>query len=325
MDGRNFCFQEQDIPKLAKSLRVSTVRLTDAFLQLCTESYPGEKGTLFQLSPSSQDFSHILKYMSNSCEGSTERNKILDQDQVSEVPKSSVKRIYSTTIDKWINFWYSKGLRRHRNKTSEVYKKDAKSLRSLIRGTYFKDIYEYKEYADTNFDFDDWKRAVTNFARVVKDPGIRPFNKATIKNQSISGFLYNPYIKSGCGSLIRSHFIFYLNENPIEVMPNDPYDKITDSIIELYKRHLGNGYKPNNAHKRLFIEASFKIANFFKVNARHIAYCDTDFRSDWKKAELVMKCLMDSNERILPHYVASNALYEDKLPEYLRKMGIWLN
>jgi len=310
MGDRVFCIQENNIPKLAKKCRISTIRITDYLKDCSTQIY--ESGSIGPIeknlvSHPMQNFKCIINTLTKPTQNMPQNSSILSPN-----PKDFIK------------FWDRLGLRKHRGTGTKVYKEDEEAITSLIKGEFFNTKgREYSDYWDHKFTLDDWRISTSRLALAATDKKYHPENKTYLKKLPLNQFLYDDFNRSG-NDVFNSRFIYHLTNEPIPKNLFDPYKTLTDSLIEEYKKHKPQ-WNPTTAEKKIIMAASVKCHHFFSDNLRHISPYEHEIQYPYKRAQIVLDAITHKSNGIQPHYLLSDTLYTITLPQHLERIGIWLN
>lgn len=316
--GETFLIPKERIPELAKVLRISTGKLTDILSQTGGQVLVQQKAKP-QLVRRLRINNHIPSQSCNPDDSLSLRERV-------SIPRVSRKVVATSSVNQeipnvqwYIDCWIKHGCPKLRE-GSKSQRESVDALGKLIAGTFFNRLSEFQDYAHHPFTSDDWLTSVSRFSLSRNNIEYRPVKKTTIKGYNIAAFIFNPL-----GRLSKSLFLHFLENEPEFFTPKDKYPKITSSLIKLYSKYCVNGYSPSRVDMVNLIAGAKRTHNFFKINKRHIAYLDLDFRTPWQKAEIVMKTLewLAKGNHIPPHFFNTDGLYDQDLPRYLDKIGVW--
>lgn len=226
------------------------------------------------------------------------------------------------TIEIYLAYWYASDLRKHKGRNTNTFITDVLSLKRLRRGTFFDDKgFNFQRHLGKRFELDSWEKAVDNFALAVNDANYYPKDKTKVKRCGITEFLYNRWTK-------LSIFLQYLENpaNPILTIEDD-YPFLTQSMMDIYAEYKGiQSYRPDSYDEKKFILGAKRAVEFFENNDRKIAYCDTEYKHPYSKAEAVWKAIQRSvngSITITPGFFCSDLTFSSRLPEYLDHIGVW--
>jgi len=96
-------------------------------------------------------------------------------------------------------------------------------------------------------------------------------------------------------------------------------------LIEEFKKHKSNGWKPNKGEIDIFITSSAKVFRWFKDNDRHISPYEHELRMVYMQAKLVVDAVAGNSDKIEPHWLLADSLYSNKLRQHLERLGVWYN
>ena len=246
-------------------------------------------------------------------QGIKDQAKAKAKDKILVIPKS---------IAPYIHVWnHFPGTKNILSPNSKFLAASVKSLRKIIRGSFFNNLAGFEKYADRAFSLEEWTLSLSRFNEAIINPNVFPPDKRTYKNMSLSSFLYHTYNR-------KSRFIMYLegNPRPVPSIITDDNPTLTSTIVNLYARLILNaeGYAPSPTEMNKFVEASRKLVHFIGDNQDKIAEGFLAHNTSFKWAEWLIQSIISENPNIpiIPGFLCSDTTFTRRLPYYLTQQGV---
>jgi len=238
-------------------------------------------------------------------------------------------------ISEIISIWNNCGATTHKlpqegKSPTKAYASMVKTIRSLLRGTFFNGNSLFPEYHARIFSKKEIIHAIMNFSLAATNGSYQPYenSKAYLRKLSFAGFIYNDHGRK-VNKYDYSKFILYFEKEPELI--KTPATKLTDkfpmhknALAYLYSKEiLGiNTETPDLTEydDQCFVKASILLNEFFVKHGRN--YDMSRFNSPYTQAEALFEAIKTTvfGDRILkPMNFTYESLFKTTFPAFLNK------